>query len=77
MISFTLSESTLAEITINNILGERVRTLPTVLLEKDKPRTVYWDEKGKAGAILKNGIYLYQLKVNDKVYQTKQAMILR
>lgn len=61
------------EISIYNILGEKIR----VLVDKELPAGNYsinWDGKNSSGYYVSSGIYLYQLKVND--YSETKKMIL-
>ena len=76
-ISFTINKSTFAEISIYNILGELVKTLPMVITTEDEKSEVYWDGKDENGNTVKDGIYLYQLNVDGKPYQTNKLILLR
>ncbi|MBL7087024.1 MAG: T9SS type A sorting domain-containing protein, partial [Candidatus Cloacimonetes bacterium] len=79
-IHYTLSESAIVEISIYNILGKLVRTLPRDLAVQDGEAyigTSYWDGKDENGIEQETGIYLYQLKVNGKTYETKRLTVIR
>ncbi|MCK4358190.1 MAG: T9SS type A sorting domain-containing protein [Candidatus Cloacimonetes bacterium] len=76
-ISFTINKSTFAEVSIYNILGELVKTLPMVVTTEDEKATVYWNGKDENGKVVKDGIYLYQLNVDGKPYKTNKLILLR
>ncbi len=74
-IRFTLSESALAEVTIYNIIGEKVKTLPLVLASEDIEASAYWDGKDESGAKVAHGIYFYTLKAGESTYSGKMIHI--
>ena len=76
-ISFTLSEAALAEISIYNIHGELIKTLPIIVASTNEKATLYWDGKDKVGIEQSSGIYLYQLKLNGKVFSNKLLILIR
>jgi len=76
-ISFTLSENALAEITIYNIRGELVRTLPRVLASADVRASAYWNGKDENGIEQQTGIYLYTLQVNGDTYNCNKIIIMK
>lgn len=74
-IRFTLSESALAEVTIFNILGEKVKTLPLVLASEDIEASAYWNGKDESGEKVAHGIYFYTLKAGKSTYSGKMIHI--
>lgn len=74
-IRFTLSESALAEVTIFNILGEKVKTLPLVLASEDIEASAYWDGRDESGEKVAHGIYFYTLKAGESTYSGKMIHI--
>ncbi len=74
---FTLDKSVEATISIYNIKGELVRTLPKVWADADAESTVYWNGKDENGNRLQAGIYLYQLNLDGKVYEVKRLIVIR
>ena len=76
-ISFTLNKSTFAEVSIYNILGKLVKTLPMVVTTADEKSEVYWNGKDENGNVVKDGIYLYQLNVDGKAYKTNKLILIR
>ena len=79
-IHFTLSEPAIVEVSIYNILGKLVRTLPRDVAVQDGQAykgTSYWNGRDNNGTDLPAGIYLYQLEVNSKPYTTKKLILMR
>lgn len=74
---FTLDKSVEATISIYNIKGELVRTLPKVWADADAKTTVYWNGKDENGNTVKDGIYFYQLNVDGKPYKTNKLIVIR
>ena len=77
-ISFILPKTAIAEIKIYNIRGELVKDLyKGVAYGDDEVKDIIWDGKDENGVEQRTGIYLYQLKVNGKTYETKRLILLR
>ncbi|MBC8382226.1 MAG: T9SS type A sorting domain-containing protein, partial [Candidatus Cloacimonetes bacterium] len=74
---FTLDKASFVSVSIYNIKGKLVKTLPLVVTTEDVEATVYWNGKDENGNIVKNGIYLYQLNVNGKTYKTNKLILMR
>ncbi|MEA3475900.1 MAG: T9SS type A sorting domain-containing protein, partial [Candidatus Cloacimonadota bacterium] len=74
-IRFTLSEPALAEVTIYNILGEKVRTLPPVVASEDTEASAYWDGRDESGEEVVSGIYFYILKAGKSAYSGKMILL--
>ncbi len=75
--NFTLDKSVEATISIYNIKGELVRTLPKVWADAEAEATVYWNGKDENGNRLQAGVYLYKLLVNGKTYKTNKLILMR
>ena len=76
-INFIINKRALAEIKIYNIRGQLVRNLYKDIVEKDIVLNIIWDGKDDEGNILPSGIYLNNLKINNKPYKTNRLMIMR
>ncbi|HEX37803.1 MAG TPA: hypothetical protein ENG70_02960 [Candidatus Cloacimonetes bacterium] len=55
---FTLDKASLVSVSIYNIKGELVRTLPSALAPEDETESIYWNGKDNSGKELLPGIYL-------------------
>jgi len=77
-ISFNLATDLhgLARIRIYNIKGQLVRELK-IKNYKFKISKAYWDGKDDNGKPVGSGIYLYRLKADDKIIDTKKCLLLR
>ena len=76
-ISFLLPKTARAEIKIYNIRGELVKDLYKGVAYTDDEVKLTWDGRDENGTLQSTGIYLYQLKVNGKVYETKRLIVIR
>ena len=76
-ISFLLPKTARAEIKIYNIRGELVKNLYKGVAYGDDEVSIPWDGRDENGIEQKTGIYLYQLKLNEKVYETKRLIVIR
>ena len=74
---FKLDKESMVSVSIYNIRGELVRILPTVLVEEEYIKGIYWNGKDENGNAVKDGMYLYTLIVNGKLYQTRKLILLR
>ncbi len=74
-IRFEIPNSEWVNLSVYNIIGQRVRTL---LNEKKKAgrHTVYWDGKDEYNNSLGTGIYFYRFSTNDFKY-TRKALLLK
>ena len=73
-ISFNLKEQAYVEINIYNIKGELVKTIYNGFNTADE---AVWDGKDENGNLQATGIYLYELKVNNKMYSTKKIILIK
>jgi len=77
-ISFLLPKTARAEVKIYNIRGELVRNLyKGIAYGDDEVKDIIWNGRDENGIEQVTGIYLYQLKVNGKVYETKRLIVIR
>ncbi len=74
-ISFTIPRRSLTEITVYNILGEKVVTLMSRYLSAGGHKIV-WDGKDASGTEVASGVYLYQIKWENLV-ESKTMILLR
>jgi hypothetical protein len=74
-IEYDLSKAAWVNLTIYNLLGQKVRTL----VDEHQfigSYKITWDGKNEGGKILSSGIYFYRLEVNG-VPQTKRMVLLK
>jgi YVTN family beta-propeller protein len=74
-IEFVLSKDCYVEISIYNLMGQKVRTLLSEYQTAGEKKTV-WDGKDDRGNDLASGIYFYRLQAGD-FSQTKKMVLLR
>jgi hypothetical protein len=75
IIEYKLPKGYEVEITVYNILGQKVRTLVKEFQKAGQHR-VQWDGKDEKGKEVSSGIYLYRIKT-DQFSQTKKMVLLR
>jgi hypothetical protein len=73
-IGFCLPQTANVKLNVYNIRGEFVKRLYSGTTAEYE---VEWDGRDAYGTLQPTGIYLYQLLVNDKVYETKRMIIMR
>ncbi len=66
-----------AQVTIYNIKGQLIKTLIPMTNDQCPMTKVVWDGKDDNGKFVSSGIYLYQLKLDDKVVDTKKCLLLK
>ena len=76
-ISFVLPKTAKAELKIYNIRGELVKDLFNGTADCDDEVERIWDGKDETGVVQAPGIYLYQLKLDGKVYQIKRLILMK
>ncbi len=74
-ISFDLTEFSPAEVTVWNILGQKVATLYSGKLPAGR-HTISFDARAENGNMLPSGIYIYRVEAGNKV-ATKKMMLLK
>ena len=74
VISYSLSTEANVELTIYNVLGEKVRTLVN---ESQAPglRKINWDGRDDRGSEVSSGYYFYRLKADDQTYSKKMLLL--
>lgn len=75
-ISFELPEMMATEISIYNLLGQKIRTLYIGDL-KAGYHTITFDGKDTAGRELSSGVYLYRIEAGDQFVTVKKMMLLK
>ncbi len=73
-ISFYIPEKSEVNLTVYNILGQKVRTLVDGPLESG-PHTVTWNGKNESGSMVASGIYFYKLNAGDNTVTKKMSML--
>jgi hypothetical protein len=76
-IGFCLPQTANVKLNVYNIRGELVKQVYSGTVTKDEVLERSWDGRDSYGNLQPTGIYLYQLLVNDKVYETKKMIIMR
>jgi hypothetical protein len=74
-IDYALPRNCNVNLTIYNILGQKLKTLVDEL-QKAGFKTVHWDGKDDQGEEVASGIYFYRLKAGD-YFETKKMVLLR
>jgi hypothetical protein len=72
-ISYTLKKEGLVNLTIYNILGQKIRTL----IDQVEPAgnySIQWDSKDEKGRVVAGGVYFYILKAGD--FTSSKRMVL-
>ncbi len=75
-IAFSLPKRSDVELSIYNMLGQRIRTL----VEQSKPageHRIIWDGKDKNGGTVASGMYLYRLKAGAEISVTRKMVLLK
>jgi flagellar hook assembly protein FlgD len=75
MIEFSLPRKGQVELSIYNLLGQRVR----VLMDESKPAGMYsavWDGRDANGREVASGIYFYRLRAGENL-ATKKMLLLK
>ena len=75
-ISFNLPEESKVELDIYNIKGQKIKSLVNDQYLKGE-HSIIWDGTNTNNKSVSSGIYLYQLKVNDKIEKVKKMMLLK
>ena len=74
---FTLDKASFVSVSIYNIKGKLVKTLPLVVTTEDVESTVYWNGKDNSGKELSPGVYFYNLVVNGKTAETRKLILMK
>jgi len=70
-------KTTRAEVKIYNIRGELVKDLYNGIACGDDEVKLTWNGRDENNKPISSGIYLYNLKTDDKVIDTKQCVLLK
>ncbi len=73
-ISFSLSTPSEVNLTIYNIMGQKIKTIAQGWYEAGS-HAVTWDGKNEAGSVVASGIYFYKLSAGDKVITKKMSLL--
>jgi C1A family cysteine protease len=74
--SYGLKESGDVKFTIYNVNGKVVRNLVN-RRHSAGTHTISWDGRDNFGNVVVSGVYLYQLEVRDKFFNTKKMILLK
>ncbi len=75
-ISFSIKEESHVKLSIYNTKGELISTLIDEEMNSNNNHQIIWD--GKSGNTeLANGIYLYQLRLDNKIIETKKMVLTK
>ena len=75
-ISFSTSQPAHVELSVFDLLGNRVATL----MDSDSPATrreLYWNGRDAQGRALANGVYFYQLSLDGQPVETHRMLMLK
>lgn len=74
-IYFNLAENSPVELTIYNVLGQKINTLINEELTAG-PKQIIWNGRDENGESVSSGIYLYEMHVKNGDYTSTKKMIL-
>lgn len=75
-ILFSIQDNSKVELTIYNLKGQKVKTLINDNFEKGI-HSILWNGNDESGNAVSSGVYLYKLKVNDKIEAIKKCLLLK
>jgi hypothetical protein len=75
-IVFDLPESGQVKLEIYNIKGQKVKTLLDCYMSPGRSEML-WNSKDTNNKSVSSGVYMYQLKVNDKIEKVRKMMLLK
>lgn len=75
-IEYQTNKDGLLELTIYNVIGERVRTLVNSYTQSGAYQVV-WDSKNDKGVQMPNGIYFYRLSMPGEIFLTRKMVLLK
>jgi serine protease len=73
-ISFSLSTPSEVDLTIYNIMGQKIKTIAQGWYEAGS-HTVTWDGKNETGSVVASGIYFYKLNAGNIVITKKMSLL--
>jgi len=74
-IAYQLPQAGQVKIAVYNLLGQQIRTLVMEYQPAGRYQ-VQWDARNEQGKLVANGVYLYQMQVNDFV-TTKKLILMK
>lgn len=74
-IPFALPDDAIVEITIYNILGQKIKTLTKGFLQKGE-KNVLWNGRNEAGELVPSGVYFYRMTAAN-FSKTRQMILIR
>jgi hypothetical protein len=74
-INYNLQKSSPVELTVYNVLGQKIRTLVSSKVQAMGSHSVNWDGRNDNGTQVASGVYLYQLKTGDQVEMKKMVLM--
>ncbi len=74
-ISFNLNNAGKIDLTIYNLLGQKIRTLIDNSFYYSGLQEIIWDGKNANGDNVNSGIYLYRLRTDNKISTRKMVLI--
>ena len=76
IISFELTEVTeMAEVTIFNIKGQKIKSYKIIDPATDSIQTVIWNGRDENNKKVSSGVYFYKLQINGKQKAKKMLML--
>jgi flagellar hook assembly protein FlgD len=73
-ISFSMPASSEVNLTIYNIMGQKVKTLAKGWFEAGS-HTVTWDGTNESGSVVASGIYFYKLNAGENLVVKKMSLL--
>ncbi len=73
-IRFTLPKEERVQITIYNILGQRIRRLAGETFSAGE-HTILWDGRDDAGLLLSSGVYIYEIRAGEFIERKKMTLL--
>ena len=74
-ITYMLKDAGRVQLSIFNVLGQKVKTLVDVVHNTAGKHTVVWDGTNDAGNIVSGGVYIYTMKINGIIRTEKLVLI--
>ncbi len=75
-ISFSIPEESKVELIINNIKGQKIRSLLNDQISAGE-HSIIWNGEDDSGKKVSSGVYLYKLTVDDKIEAVKKCLLLK
>ena len=76
-INFVIAKTSLAEVKIYNIQGQLIKNLYRGIVNRNEELSLDWNGKDSRGNDLSSGIYLYQLLIENRLFEIKKVVIIR